>query len=88
MRKPKHWKIILKEEDLLIGLNSLKRPCLFFQGASKCNLGKAGVGGYTFYQEKANTTSFEWGLGTESNYKAEAYGFLLEPEILTYLEAY
>lgn len=80
--KSNDLKIRLNERDLLIWLNSLKRPCLFFDGASKSNPGNASVGGYIIDQVNLNSISFEWGLGIDTNNKAEAYGFLLGSQIL------
>lgn len=73
--KAKDWKIRLKEKDFLMWINSLKRPCLFFDGASKSS-------GYILECRNASSISFEWGLGIETKNKEDAYGLLLGSEIL------
>ena len=52
------------------------RPTLFFDSASKSNPGIAGAGGIIKYENGRSIVSFEWGLGSLSSNKAEAYTLL------------
>jgi len=62
-------------------MNSLNRPCILFDGASKSNPGKVGRGGILIEQGRKNSINFEWGLGIISNDKAKAYGLILGEKI-------
>ena len=55
--------------------------CLFFDGASKNNPGRAGAGGILLEPRGNNPVTYEWGLGKTSNNKAEAYGLLMGTKI-------
>jgi len=46
--------------------------CLFFDGASNGNSGQAGGGGVILSPDNSFLSSFAWGLGVDSNNKAEA----------------
>jgi len=63
-------------------MNAFKIPYLFFDGASKSNPGKVGARGILIGQVRKNSIAFEWGLGTTSNNKVEAYGLLLGEKFL------
>ena len=76
------WKIRKIEAKFQSWIYSLNRVCLFFYGASKKNLGKAGSGGLIILQDKARQISYNWGLGQISNNNAEAHGLLLGLKIL------
>ena len=49
---------------------------IFFDGASKGNLGKDGAGGFIYYLGGMLETSFSWGVGHVSNNQAELYALL------------
>ena len=51
---------------------------IFFDGASKGNLGASGAGGVVFSPNKLTKFSFSWGLRTMSNNQAESYSLLME----------
>lgn len=59
-----------------------RRHCLYFDGASKHNPRKAGVGGIIFYLAGKENVTYEWGLGEVSNNKAEAYNPLMGTRII------
>lgn len=60
----------------------MNRNCLFFDGASKKNRGRAGAGGILLKPRGDNPITYGWGLGETSNNKAEAYGLLIGTKIL------
>jgi len=66
------WKIRLKQDEFSRWLCSSNLHSLFFDGASKSNPGAAGAGGIIFSPSGDPLVSFEWGLGTLSNNRAEA----------------
>lgn len=66
------WKIRLKQTDFNNWLCSSNIHSLFFDGASKSNLGTAGAGGIILNPLGEPLVSFEWGLGTLSNNRVEA----------------
>ena len=47
---------------------------LFFYGASKGNLGRAGGGGVVIFPDGKIDTEFYWNIGFDSNDLAEGYG--------------
>ena len=49
---------------------------IFFDGASKGNLGITGAGGLIISPDIMIETCFSWGLGTSSNNQAESYSLL------------
>ena len=49
---------------------------IFFDGASKGNLGKARAGGLIFYPRGMLETSISWGIGQLTNNQAELYALL------------
>lgn len=71
-----NWKIQLKWRE------NQKSYCLFFDGASKNNPGKAGVGGIIIDPWGKAMVSYEWGLGETTNNKAEAYNLLMGSRII------
>eukprot|EP00253_Pinus_taeda_P017214 PITA_17214 len=66
------WKICLTKDDFGKWLLSKNTHSLFFDGASKSNLGAAGAGGIILDPSGATVSYFEWGLGRLSNNRAEA----------------
>ena len=74
--KATSWKIWLKYKYFTVWTGSCARPTLFFYGASKSNLGIAGVGGIIINENGKSLISYEWGLGSPSNDKMEAYALL------------
>ena len=68
-----NWKIILKEKEFIEWLDSCKRLALFFNGASKSNLSIVGAGGFIRDENGSVLISYELGLGSLSNNKAESY---------------
>ena len=49
---------------------------IFFDGASKGNLGISGARGVVFSLDRLIESSFSWGLGIMSNNHAESYSLL------------
>jgi len=70
------WEIRLEETRFDSWRESLNETCLFFDGASKGNPGKAGSGGVLIRANGTIMSSYHWGLGTESNNIAEYCGLL------------
>jgi len=70
------WEIRLDKADFDVWRNALNRKCLFFDGASKGNPGKAGSGGVILCENGSIISSFHWGLGTSTNNIAESSGLL------------
>jgi len=72
--KPPHkasWEIRLAEMDFIKWRSVLNEWCLFFDGASKGNPGKAGGGGIILEPSGKIHLSYAWGLGQASNNQAE-----------------
>lgn len=65
------WKLRLKEEEFTKWLSNCNRFCLFFDGTAKSNPGLAGAGGLICNANGECILSFEWGLGENSNNRAE-----------------
>eukprot|EP00253_Pinus_taeda_P010187 PITA_10187 len=65
------WKLRLKEEEFTKWLSNCNRFCLFFDGATKSNPGLAGAGSLICNANGECILSFEWGLGENSNNRAE-----------------
>lgn len=55
------WKIRMKDEEFSLWLRNCNTHYLFFDGASKYNLGMAGVGGIICNGNGDIITSYEWG---------------------------
>jgi ribonuclease HI len=70
------WEIRLDKAEFDIWRKALNRKCLFFDGASKGNRGKAGSGGVILCENGSIISSFHWGLGTSTNNIAESSGLL------------
>jgi len=66
------WEVRMDEQEFIKWRHKLSESCLFFDGASKGNPGQAGGGGVIFSADNSLRTSFAWGLGHDSNNKAEA----------------
>jgi ribonuclease HI len=66
------WEIRLEEQDFIKWRSSLEDHCLFFDGASKGNPGAAGGGGVLLNPVGDLTLSYAWGLGQDTNNRAEA----------------
>jgi len=69
---PHNWKIRLKEKEFTTWIQNCNRYCLFFDGASKSNLGASGAGGVILNANEDIVLSYEWGLGHVSNNRVEA----------------
>lgn len=54
----------------------MSKATIFFDGASKGNLGTTGVGGLILFPDRLSETGFSWGLGTSSNNQAESHNLL------------
>jgi len=70
------WEIRLDDTNFDRWRVSLNETCIFFDGASKGNPGKAGSGGVLMSVNGTIVSSYHWGLGIESNNIAECYGLL------------
>lgn len=68
------WEIRLDETAFFNWTTSLKEICLFFDGASKGNPGRAGGGGVIFSTDGITVCKYAWGIGIESNNTAEFCG--------------
>eukprot|EP00253_Pinus_taeda_P019066 PITA_19066 len=66
------WEIRLEEQEFLKWRSALEDHCLFFDGASKGNPGAAGGGGVLLNPDGSVLLQYHWGLGIESNNRAEA----------------
>ena len=66
------WEIRLEEQEFIKWRSALNIHCLFFDGASKGNPGIAGGGGVLLGPDGSDVLRFAWGLGRESNNRAEA----------------
>ena len=66
------WDIQLTEQDFIKWRSSLEEYCLFFDGASKGNPGASGGGGVILDPGGKPILSYAWGLGHDSNNRAEA----------------
>jgi ribonuclease HI len=69
---PYNWEIRLDKNELEEWTQSLNTCILSFDGASKGNPGEAGGGGVIRDHTGNLIARYAWGLGTESNNKAEA----------------
>lgn len=66
------WEIRLEEQEFIKWRSALEEHCLFFDGASKGNPGVAGSGGVLLSPGGSPEMRFHWGLGIETNNRAEA----------------
>lgn len=67
-----NWEIRLEELEFIKWKSALEDHCLFFDGASKGNPGIAGSGGVLLSPGGFTEMRFHWGLGIETNNRAEA----------------
>eukprot|EP00253_Pinus_taeda_P024317 PITA_24317 len=67
-----NWEIRLEELEFIKWRLALDDHCLFFDGASKGNPGVAGSGGVLLSPGGFPELRFHWGLGIETNNRAEA----------------
>eukprot|EP00253_Pinus_taeda_P015908 PITA_15908 len=67
-----NWEIRLEESEFIKWRSALDDHCLFFDGASKGNPGIAGSGGVLLNPGGFTEMRFHWGLGIETNNRAEA----------------
>ena len=65
------WEIRKEPGEFKDWRKKLNRNSLFFDGASKGNPGEAGGGGVLYDPEDNLLLKYSWGLGTETNNKAE-----------------
>jgi ribonuclease HI len=70
--KHENWEIRLKEEEFGEWKRQRKKHLLFFDGASKGNPGATGGGGVLLAPDGKLELSYAWGLGEDSNNRAEA----------------
>lgn len=82
MAKNREWKLRLNDTEIAEWIKEQKKYILFFDGASKNNPSKAGVGGLILDLNGKRISTYEWGLGEMSNTRAEAYSLLLGTKIL------
>eukprot|EP00253_Pinus_taeda_P026690 PITA_26690 len=75
------WKLRGTKEEVNNWIQKQRRPTLHFDGASKNNPGQAGAGGVIKDSQGKTIVKYEWGLGSMSNNKAEAYSLLLGTSI-------
>ena len=54
---------------------------IFFDGASKGNLGDFGAGGLVFSPDSLTKSSFSWGLGSLTNNQAKCYSLFMASQI-------
>ena len=78
----KDWQIRKSETDFQDWLKSHSRHSLFFDGATKGNPGKAGVGDVVVNPIGEKIHSFAWGLGHSSSIQAGALALLQGLKIL------
>lgn len=71
-KEPHIWKIILKDDEFAKWLKNCNSYYLFFDKASKSNLGIVGAGGVIFNANGDCIFFYEWGLGKISNNREEA----------------
>lgn len=76
-RRNLEWKLRGNKEEIKNWIQKQKRPTLHFDGASKINPGQAGAGGIIKDAQGKTIVKYEWGLGSMTNNKAEAYSLLL-----------
>jgi len=69
------WEIRKEEQEFEEWKTKETKHILFFDGASKENSGLAGGGGVLVRPTRFLEISFAWGLGIESNNRAEALAF-------------
>jgi ribonuclease HI len=69
---PGNWEIRKEEQDFEEWKRKENKHILFFDGASKGNPGLAGGGGVLVSPTGHPELSFAWGLGIETNNRAEA----------------
>ena len=72
----------MNEEELTNWRKNQNRYCLYFDGSSKHNLGKAGAGGIILDPDWKENATYEWELGQISNNKAETYNLLMGTRII------
>ena len=70
------WQIRLLEKEFSNWWKYKNRTSIFFDGVSKGNPGKAGAGGLIFHLGKKLETSFSWGIGKNTNNRAELFALL------------
>eukprot|EP00253_Pinus_taeda_P032878 PITA_32878 len=75
------WKLRGTRDEVNNWIQNQKRHTLHFDRASKNNPGRAGAGGTIRDPQGKTIVTYEWGLGTMSNNKAEAYSLLLGTSI-------
>jgi len=85
-KKANIWKLRGTKEEITQWIHDQKRTILQFDGASKNNPGKAGVGGIIKDQHGKILVTYEWGLGQMSNNMAEAYSLFLGTSIMKQMQ--
>lgn len=81
-RKIRDWKLCGNNKEMEEWIKNQRNHILFFDGASKNNPGRAGVGELILDSKGETITTYEWGLGTMTNNKTEAYSLLMGTNIL------
>lgn len=70
------WRLRLFEVDFLTWWQGIPKATIFFDGASKGNLGTVGTRGLILSPDRLNKISYSWGLGISSNNQVESYSLL------------
>ena len=64
------WQVKLSEKEFSYWWQFKNKSSIFFDGASKGNPGKVGVGDLIFYPGGKLEISFSWGIGQTTNNQA------------------
>lgn len=70
------WQVRKNEKEFQDWLSNQPIPSLFFDGATKDNLGKVGAGGHINMPNNTSRHNFARGLGHTSSIKSEALALL------------
>ena len=70
------WHIRIAEKEFSEWWQMKNKVSIFFDGASKGNLRKVGVGSLIFYPGGKLETSFSWGVGKLTNNQVKLYALL------------
>lgn len=70
------WCIRIEDVEFQSWWRSQGKVTIFFNGASKGNLGISGVGGVVYSQDGSHIDRYSWGLGKSTNNHAKLVGLL------------